>query len=163
MSYKVKAVAALAALIFSVAAHADGFAGAIGYAESSGKKGFEVEVGYKKTFGSLEFDLIPLSGIFYQAIDQRYRSEIFSNGAEVCRDTYNGQFSNKENCDSSFSYAAVVSGDFRLTDKFLLGGGLRIGEKANLFASLKYSFSDSGGVRLRAGSDYVSAAIFFGY
>ena len=101
----IKRLLAISSLLIPLVARADGAIFAIGYAERDTIKGAEIELGYRKTFSSVGFNVIPLSGIWYSDPESRYREETFSNGHSACRDTSNGQFADSEMCSDKFSYA----------------------------------------------------------
>jgi hypothetical protein len=144
--------------------YADGPVASLNYATRDDFKGAELEVGYQKTFASWRVNVIPLSGIIHRKDDSRYREETFSNGQEVCRDTTNGQFADKDKCNQTgFDYGFIAGADFVATERFHVGGGIRIGKETDVFGMARYRLTDRVSIQAKAGGDYRSIGISFGY
>lgn len=165
MSIKFNVIVFLALVFASQVSSADGLIGAAGYAKRDQVHGGEIELGYRKSFDKFGVNIIPLSGIFYANSGSRYHSETFSNGRTVCRDSTNGQFSDADNCSSSFSfdYAAIFSGDYAISKSFVIGAGLRAGKQADPFLTARYRISDNFGFQAKAGGKYSGFGFSFGF
>lgn len=148
----------------SAFAHADGLVASIGYGGRAETKGVEVEIGYRKTFAAAALNIMPFTGILYSDPDTRYREETFSNGTTVCRDTSNGQFSDKDKCSkNSFAYAFIASVDYPVNDKLALGAGVRVADEADLFVTFRASLTGRTTLHAKAGGQYVSAGFAYGF
>ena len=147
-------------------AHADTTSSAniaIGYAEANKNKGLEIDLTLSTVINDkVILNLTPIGGIFYQKKDDNYRKETFFNDQEVCRDTRNGQFAEKDNCDKKgFDYAASADINLKLNDYVTVGAGSRFGKKINPYGTIvvsskKDSFNNSFGLRGKFGKDYYS-------
>jgi hypothetical protein len=151
-------------LLTSISCHAEGLFGSLNYATTPTRSGAEVELGFQKSFDSININLVPLSGIFYNDKNSRYQNETFKNGKTICRDKSNGQFSNKENCDGNFEYAALTSIDYSINEKFNIGVGARINEdrESTAFATARYKLTSTISVNLKYGNNYQSIGVAIG-
>ncbi len=146
-------------LVIPVPSMADALLLGVGYAGRDDKSGVELELGYRRTHHSFGFSLIP-TGIVQRENDSRYRKETFSSGQTVCRDTTNGQFADKEKCDSTkLSLGLIASLDYSVTKEFLFGGGIRIGDGAAPFIAVGINLTEKFVLGFRAGAGYSSAGL----
>lgn len=154
----------VAIALASTSTSADGINTGISYAKRDQIEGAEIELGYHKTFSSFVVNILPLTGIIYSKTNSRYREETFSNGSKVCRDTSNGQFADKENCSGTgFDYGFIVKTDYDILDKFAIGAGVRLGNKSDVFLTLRSKLTQKMSLQVKGGENYVSAGLAFGY
>ena len=157
---------ALAAMVIAtspVISFSEGGIGTLGYADRGGIKGAEIQLGYRKQFSAFGVNILPLTGIWYQKDDSRYREETFSNGNTVCRDRTNGQFADDEKCGASFSYAFIASTDYALSEAMAIGAGVRIGKDSDAFLSARIKVGQSLSLLVQGGGKYVSASLALGF
>lgn len=113
---------------------------------------------YNNTFLKLDYlELFVYSG----KLDDRYRKETTSAGQEICRDTTNGQFSDKENCRPPYKveYQPSVGAYYTLNDKFDFGLGFKLRPlwgSSPMFATLAIHTTDTGRAFFRFGGEYAS-------
>lgn len=127
-------------------------------------EGIELGLGYRFAAGG--FRLTPIVGAFVTTgeDDGRYREETFNNGNTVCRDTANGQFSDKENCGANYHTAAYgkVEAAWHFTNGLELGAGARLSEDdTKPYAVIAYG--TAWGLRAAVGDDYYALGVAYGF
>ena len=125
----------------------------------------ELGVGYK--FAGQKFYIAPMAGLEFTGTegDSRYDTQTQKNGTTVCRDTSNGQYSNKENCSGSTDargFLALEAG-YNISEKAALGLGVRRAEVTSPYAVLHIGFNQFLKFRLAGGKEYVSAGLSVGF
>lgn len=130
-------------------------------AEAFEVTGAEVGVGWRLSAGN--FHLTPGIGAFvYQADNDRYVRETFSNGQSRCRDRTNGQFARDGLCEDADAYAY---GRVEATANFgnvEVGAGYRIAEDESVFyGTASVRVSERWHLKANAGSDYVGLGLAF--
>lgn len=128
----------------------------LGYASRGDIRGLELVLGVRKTLGPWSLEFSPLSGIIYTDKNSRYREELSNGAAPVCRDTSNGQQVATEQCRPEVNYAALLSGDYALTESLAVGVGVRLARHSDPYATLRLHVSARGAIHLRAGGRYLS-------
>ncbi len=160
---KIQTTLLTASIFFALtsSAFAGGFASISGVSDFS-HTGGEIELGHRFSSGGFGLSVSPIAGTYYEKDhDPRYRQE----SASICRDTTNGQFSNKENCQtkSAFKYAPSISTDYTFGNSFSVGVGIRKSWDTATFAQLKFRAKENSWVTIRASKDYYTFGVQFGY
>lgn len=125
-----------------------------------GRTGVEIELGAKfQPADWIEFGVSPANLVLYENENDLYEQETFGNGATVCRDLSNGQFTDEENCAPELSWRGNVTGEVNLSDEFSVGGGYLFGDQEAGFGSLRYNFSPSMALVGRVSESYTSAML----
>lgn len=151
---------AVGLLIASGPALAEGqFYGELNYADTGNLSGGEIGAGYSLLLGPVS--VRPIGGLFmYQGENDRYRSETFSNGNEVCRDLTNGQFADKENCDDlALKVYGKLEATFTIADRVEIGGGARVSDDVVPYGTVGVRLSPTILIKGSAGKDYYSAGL----
>lgn len=120
--------------------------------------GGEFGLGY--SFANEHFRITPIVGAFvYQGDNDRYRRETFSNGSHVCRDTSNGQFADKDDCDNTAVKAyGKLEGAVRFK-QVEIGGGVRLSSKTAPYGLASVAVSEQFALKAFAGDDYYGAGL----
>lgn len=148
----------VAAALLAGAAHAQPFVFEANGARAGNLNGGELGVGYSAL--SEHFRLTPIVGAFlYQGDNDRYRQETFSNGTEVCRDTTNGQFAKKENCDNTAVKAYGKLEAAARFKQFEIGAGVRVSSETTAYGLASFEISDQLALKAFAGKDYYGAGV----
>lgn len=96
--------------------------------------------------------------------DNRFRKETISGGTEICRDTTNGQFADKENCNPPLKaeYQPSIEAQQRINERIYFGLGVKLRPLWNsspVYGIASFNTSEARRIVFRAGSEYLS----FGY
>ena len=151
-----KSIVAIILAITAITVQADQAFMSAGVASITGKTGLELDIGKRyNTSGNAVIEVTPLGfTVTHGNPTPGYRSETFANNQTVCRNTSNGQFSEKTNCDSSsVSYTPKVSVDFG-NELIRVGAGAKFGTGGGAFA-----YVGNNRVRVAAGKDYASVTL----
>jgi hypothetical protein len=140
-------------------ATADGGITALGYADRDSLKGIELEVGYRKTFGNIGVNILPLTGIFHDKSNSKYYKDTTSSGTSVCRNSSNGHSTNINYCRNGFSYAFMASADYAISQVVTAGAGVRLSDKIDPYVTLDVLISKGISLQAKAGGKYTSAGL----
>ena len=126
-----------------------------------------VELGLGYAFKADKFYVAPAIGIELTQGEEntRYRTQTQSNGTEVCRDSTNGQYSNKENCSGNTDGRGFVSleAGYRVADSTSVGIGVRRAEVTSPYAVVNFGSLSGFKFRLAGGKDYASIGASLGF
>lgn len=157
---KLRAALFLFLLCHSLVASAQ-WTGFAGYADGA-HDGAELAFGYRyETSSGTSISLHALQGVIYSTgAPDGFRKETFSNGQTVCRDLSNGQFSEKENCQSGFGFEYTPSAEVaqRITSSFSIGAGYRAGDAVGAYGAIHIQAFKVAHIVARVGPEYVGAA-----
>lgn len=135
----------------------------LGAAQLADLTGAELGVGGRYAWRNVRFSGI-VGGFITANQDDRYRSETFSNGNSVCRDTSNGQFSDDSNCAPDVSAYGKLEASYLFDGGFEIGGGARFSQDNTApYGTIGYRWSQGYAVYAAGGDDYVSLGLALRY
>ncbi|MDG2528052.1 hypothetical protein [Caulobacter endophyticus] len=128
-------------------------------AKAGDLSGAELGLGYTLSKG--KFRLTPIVGaLIYQGDNDQYASQTLSNGRTICRDTSNGQFADKENCNNVAAKAyGKLEAAYRMGKSLELGVGVRVSDETTPYGALGVYTSETLAIRGFAGKDYYGAGL----
>ncbi len=149
----------MVAVVLANPAQAQNWSVELNGAKAGDLSGAELGLGYN--FGKGKFRLTPsLGALIYKGENDRYRSETFNNGRIVCRDTRNGQFADKDNCNDAAAKAyGKLEAAYRFGKSLELGAGVRLSDETTPYGAIGVYASETLIVRGFAGKDHYGAGV----
>jgi len=154
------AAAALIVASSASVASANSIYGEANIAHTESTTGGELGIGYQLSLGPV--NITPIIGAFlFEGDNDRYRSETLSNGREICRDLRNGQFADKQNCNSIAAEAyGKIEATFSVADIVEIGGGGHFTEDdVKPYGTAAFKMLPMVSVKGSVGKDYYSGGL----